>query len=157
MATYPLRAISSGRMFARHSDGTVDEVLSDDSGGAKTTLNTAIAGERNTSSATNSYLDTRSVANAVLLSGTSAVTIGASAAANDRHLQGIMIGTALAGTLTIAGFEDSDAAAASMILPIGTVAGYLDFHDALNSAGALTMTLSAAGDDNDVMVFWRAV
>jgi len=126
------------------------------SGALYVDLFTLLSGERNSTSATNSYIDTRRVSSAVLISGTSAEAIGGSVAANDTHLRGIFIGTALVGTLTIAGFEDTDAAAASQILPIGTLMGFYDFHDSLNSAGALTMTLSAAGDDNDVMVFWRA-
>jgi hypothetical protein len=91
----------------------------------------------------------------VLLTGTSPVTIGASAAANDRHLDGILVGTALVGTLTIAGFADNAGASKSLVLPAGTPPRFYDFKGALNTKGALTMTLSSATDDVDVMVFWR--
>ena len=118
-----------------------------------TTLATTLAGERNASSATDSYVAVRQEANASIISKTTAVTIGGGVA-NDTHLMGLMIHTALTGTCAITGFADSDGAAQTYTLPAGSV-GYKDFLGAINSAGALTITCSNASDDNLVMVLWR--
>ena len=118
-----------------------------------TTLATTLAGERNASSATDSYQVFRQEANASIISKTTAVTIGGGVA-NDTHLMGLMIHTALTGTCAITGFADSDGAAQTYTLPAGSV-GYKDFLGAINSAGALTITCSNASDDNLVMVLWR--
>lgn len=119
----------------------------------KVTLATTLAGERNTSSATDSYLAVRQEANASIISKTTAVTIGGGVA-SDTHLMGLLIHTALTGTCAITGFADSDGAAQTYTLPAGSV-GYKDFLGALNTAGALTITCSNASDDNLVMVLWR--
>lgn len=111
------------------------------------------AGERNTSSATDSYVAVRQEANASIISKTTAVTLGGGVA-SDTHLMGIMIHTALTGTCAITGFADSDGVAQTYTLPAGSV-GYKDFLGAINSAGALTITCSNASDDNLVMVLWR--
>lgn len=117
-------------------------------------LKTLIAGERNQSSSTNSYLDVRSPSNVSIISKTTAVTIGGGAA-NDTLLYGLMFTNAMTGTCVITGFADSDGAAQSITFPIGTV-GYRDFHGAINSAGALTITCSTAGDDNFCVALWKA-
>lgn len=114
-----------------------------------------ITGLRNPSSETNAYLPVRQECNLSIISKTTAVTIGGGAA-NDTHLMGIYIHTALTGTLAITGFADSDAAAQTFTIPAGAV-GEFDFKGAINSAGALTMTASNAGDDNKVAVLWRPV
>jgi len=119
----------------------------------KVTLATTLAGERNASSATDSYVAVRQEANASIISKTTAVTIGGGVA-NDTHLMGLMIHTALTGTCAITGFADSDGVAQTYTLPAGSV-GYKDFLGAINSAGALTITCSNASDDNLVMVLWR--
>lgn len=111
------------------------------------------AGERNASSATDSYVAVRQEANASIISKTTAVTIGGGVA-NDTHLMGLMIHTALTGTCAITGFADSDGVAQTYTLPAGSV-GYKDFLGAINSAGALTITCSNASDDNLVLVLWR--
>lgn len=111
------------------------------------------AGERNPSSPTTSYVATRNEANLAIISKTSAVTIGGGVA-GDTHLLKIEFQTALAGTCVITGFADSDGAAQSITLAIGTV-GPKDFLGAINSAGALTITCSDSGDDNKPWVFWR--
>lgn len=116
---------------------------------------TQLAGERNVSSATNSYIVTRHEVNMSIISKTTAVTIGGGAA-GDTHLIGLHISTALTGTCVITGFADSDGTAQSYTLPIGSV-GYKEFKGAINSAGALTVTCSTAGDDNFVAVLWRPV
>lgn len=112
-----------------------------------------IAGERNPDSATNSYLVVRPECNLSIVSKTTAVTIGGGAA-NDTHLIGILISTALTGTCAITGFADSDGVAQTYTLPAGSV-GFRDFFGAINSAGALTITCSNAADDNLVAVLWR--
>ena len=117
------------------------------------TLATNIAGERLQDQATKSYLEVRQAANANIISKTTAVTIGGGVA-NDTHLMGLLIHTALTGTCAITGFADSDGAAQTYTLPAGSV-GYKDFLGAINSAGALTITCSNASDDNLVMVLWR--
>lgn len=114
-----------------------------------------MAGERNSASALNSYLDIRQEGVPVLLTGTGAAAIGGSLAANDTHLMRITIHTALAGTLTIAGFADTAAAAQNFVYPIATPAGVYEFGHALNTAGQLIMTLSNAADNNKVMVQTR--
>lgn len=116
-------------------------------------LSSLIAGERLSGSASSSYLVVRQEANMSIISKTTAVTIGAGAA-NDTHLMGILITTALTGTCVITGFADSDGTAQSYTLPVGSV-GYKDFLGAINSANAITVTCSNAADDNLVAVFWR--
>lgn len=119
-------------------------------------LDTAIAGERNTDSATLGYLVVRNEANLSVISKTTAVTIG-SGAVGDTHLIGLVVTAALTGTCVITGFADSDGTAQSITLPVATPAGFKDFRGAVNSAGALTVTCSTAGDDNFVSVLWRPV
>jgi len=140
--------------LAYSADGVATEVTAD-STGLQTTLGTAIAGERNPSSATASYLVVRQEANLSIISKTTAVTIGGGAA-NDTHLMGLMISTALTGTCAITGFADSDGTAQTFTLPAASV-GFKDFFGAINSAGALTITCSNASDDNLVAVLWRPV
>lgn len=86
-----------------------------------------------------------------VISKTTAVTIGAQ---NAVSLIGLHITTALTGTCVITGFSDSDGAAQTITLPIGSV-GWKDFGGALNDAGALTVTCSTAGDDNFVSVVYK--
>lgn len=112
-------------------------------------------GLRNASSATAAYLPVRQECNVSIISKTTAVTIGAGAA-NDTHLMGLLIHTALTGTCAITGFADSDGTAQTYTLPAGSV-GFKDFLGAINSAGALTITCSNASDDNLVAVLWRPV
>jgi hypothetical protein len=114
-----------------------------------------IAGLRNPSSSTNAYIPVRQECNLSIISKTTAVTIGGGAA-NDTHLMGLLIHTALTGTCAITGFADSDGTAQTYTLPVGSV-GYKDFLGAINSAGALTITCSNASDDNLVAVLWRPV
>ena len=137
------------------TDSTGDDATDTTNNALKVTLATTIAGERNASSATDSYVAVRQEANASIISKTTAVTIGGGVA-NDTHLMGLMIHTALTGTCAITGFADSDGTAQSYTLPAGSV-GYKDFLGAINSAGALTFTCSNASDDNLVMVLWRPV
>lgn len=126
------------------------------SNAAHTAEQSNIAGLRNPTSLTNSYLIARQEANLSVISKTTAVTIGGGAA-NDTHLIGLYLTQALTGTCVITGFADSDGAAQSITLPAATTAGDKPFFGARNSAGALTITCSNAADDNVVSVFWRPV
>lgn len=130
------------------------DVCSTNNGAKPTELVTQISGERLVGLAGKDYLAVRNEANVAIISKTTAVTIGAGAA-NDTHLLGLLLTAALTGTCAITGFADSDGAAQTYTLPAATTAGYKDFLAAKNSAGALTITCSNAGDDNLVMVFWR--
>lgn len=93
--------------------------------------------------------------NVSVISKTTAVTIGGGVA-SDTILFGLHITAALTGTCVITGFADSDGTAQSITLPAATTAGFKDFGGILNSAGALTVTCSNAGDDNLVSVIWMA-
>lgn len=129
--------------------------LQGDSGNAHVAEQNNITGLRNPSSATAAYLPVRQECNLSIISKTTAVTIGAGAA-NDTHLMGILIHTALTGTCAITGFADSDGTAQTYTLPAGSV-GFKDFLGARNAAGPLTITCSNASDDNLVAVLWRAI
>lgn len=115
---------------------------------------TLIAGERNVGTG-NDYLLTRDGSNLTIIGIQTAVTIGAGSA-NDTRLHGIKISAALVGTCVITGFADSAGAATSITLPVGSN-GFHSFGNAINSAGALTVTCSNAADDNSVQVIWSAV
>ncbi len=131
-------------------------VLDEDNNLIRATAEQAnIVGTRNPSSATNAYVPVRQECNLTIIRTTAARTIGAGAA-NDTHLMGVFIHTALTGTCAIAGFVDSAGAAQTYTIPAGFV-GQVDFKGALNSAGALTFTCSNAADDNKVAVLWRPV
>lgn len=140
------------KLLLQQSDGTITE-LGGIADALKATLAGLIAGERRQDSSTESYLAVRQVANASIISKTTAVTIGGGVA-SDTHLMGLMIHTALTGTCVITGFADSDGTAQTYTLPAASV-GYKDFLGAINSAAALTITCSNAADDNLVMVLWR--
>lgn len=115
-----------------------------------------INGIRNPSSATNSYRITREETNLTVISATSAQTIGGGAA-GDTHLMYIRILVALTGTCVVAGFADGAGTAQSFTLPASTAIGDYNFHGAVNTAGAMTVTCSNAAEDNNVLIFWRPV
>lgn len=112
-----------------------------------------LAGERNPSSSTVSYLAVRQEANLSVISTTAAVTIGGGVA-SDTHLMGVQILAALTGTCTIAGFADSNGTAQTFTIP-ALSSGFKDFFGAINSAGPLVVTCSNASDDNLALVLWR--
>lgn len=124
-----------------------------DATGAQKVALGAIAGERLASSATNSYLAVRTIAKCSIISKTTAVTIGGGVA-NDTHLIAIVITKALTGTCVVTGFNDSDGAAKSLTFPASTAAQRVEFYGALNEAGALTVTCSNAGEDDNVAILW---
>lgn len=119
----------------------------------RSTQATLLAGERIATSATKSYMAVRNEANVSIVSKTSAVTIGGGVA-NDTHLLGLQIATALTGSCALTGFADSDGTAQTYTIATGAT-GLKDFFAALNTAGALTITCYHASDDNLVMVLWR--
>lgn len=111
-------------------------------------------GGRNENSTTTSYVKANDVGKPVILdSVTTAITIGSSSGANDTLIHRIIIHTALAGTLTIDGFEDSDGAAKSFVFPVATPAGVYEI-GAINNAGACQATMSSATDYDRIMIIW---
>lgn len=112
------------------------------------------AGDRLTSSATDSYVAVRNEANVAVISKTTAVTIN-TGIVGDTHLLGLLLVDTLTGTCVITGFADSDGVAQSITIPAATTARYIEFLGALNSAGPLTITCSNAADDNKVSVLWK--
>lgn len=139
----------------RSTDDSIAEGINSTNNSLHTAEQSNVAGLRNPSSSTNAYVPVRQECNLSIISKTTAVTIGGGAA-NDTHLMGLLIHTALTGTCVITGFADSDGAVQTYTLPAGSV-GYKDFLGAKNSAGALTITCSNASDDNLVAVLWRPV
>lgn len=119
----------------------------------RSTQATLLAGERIATSASKSYMAVRNEANVSIISKTSAVTIGGGVA-NDTHLLGLHIATALTGSCALTGFADSDGTAQTYTVATAST-GYKEFLGALNSAGAFTITCYHASDDNLVMVLWR--
>lgn len=113
----------------------------------------ALAGERLQDQASSSYLVVRQEANATIVVGTTAVTIGGGVA-GDTHLIAIHVHTALAGTCVIDGFTDQSGSADTYILPVGTV-GHIPMYAAINAAGASAITCSNAADNKKVLVLWR--
>lgn len=112
------------------------------------------AGARNPTSTVTSYVVNRDECNCTMLdAGTGAQAVSAGAPA---HLQGIMIHTALAGTLTITGMTNVSDSATDFVLPIGTVAGFYDFKGA-RCETALSVTKSSASDDGAIAVMWRPI
>lgn len=112
-----------------------------------------VTGLRNPSSSTSAYIPIRNEANATIIAVQTAVQLGGGAA-NDSHLIGLHIHTALTGTCVVSGMADSAGAVASYTIPASTV-GHIPFYGAKNSAGALTVTCSNAGDASKVVAFWR--
>lgn len=114
----------------------------------------AMAGERLAQSATDSYLAVSQDCNGTIISAQTAVTIGGGVA-GDTRLMGVVIAKALTGTCVITGFADGTGTAKSITFPAATRADVYDFKGMLNSAGALTVTCSDVGDDDNVIIQWR--
>lgn len=145
------------RIYLRNAVAALADILLKGTDGAAHVLEQGnITGLRNPSSSTNSYVPVKRLNNLAVISKTTAVTIGGGAA-NDTQLFGIHIYNTLTGTCVITGFADSDGAAQSITIPATTTARFIDFGDAINTAGALTVTCSNAADDNLVAVLWRPV
>ena len=130
-----------------------DSAMDETNDAVKTSLATAIAGERLQGSATNNYLVVRQEATATIITGTTAVTLGGGMP-GDTHLMMLHIHTALTGTCVIEGFRDPAGNAETYILPAATI-GKIDFMGAINDAGALAVTCSNAGDNKKVIAMWR--
>lgn len=133
-------------------------------GAADTNLATAIAGERNSDSATNSYTDVRTETNVTYLTTLTAKAVGSSAAANDTMLMGaILKAAATAVVVTIAGFEDDLGAAKNLVLT-GNDSDNAGFAvdkvvtfggcGLINSFGTMTATVTT-GAAGDVILLWR--
>jgi len=94
-----------------------------------------------------------------ILDGTGAIAVGGSSAAGDVRVHAIVVHTALAGTLTIAGFNKRNSggtiAAANFVLPVALAAGVYPLGDVVNDAGACTAALSSATDDERVAIIWQ--
>lgn len=115
-----------------------------------------LAGERNPSSASLSYQVFREECNGTIISAQTAVTIGGGVA-GDTHLMGVVIVKALTGTCVITGFVDQAGVAKSITFPAATRADVYDFKGMINAAGAITVTCSDVGDDDNVIIQWRPV
>jgi hypothetical protein len=114
-------------------------------------LGSVVGGERNTSSLTNNFTATKHEANRTYLSdGTGAKVITNVAA----YCMGIIVHTALAGTLTITGFLDDAGVAANVVLPIGFVGGW-GLGNAAYAASGLTLQKSSATDNGRIVIDWR--
>ena len=112
-----------------------------------------IGGERNTSSSTNNYDVVHAEHNgSVLSAGITAKTVSAAPC----YLGGIYITTALAGTLTIAGLSDEAGTAASIVIPVATPAGFIDFFES-RCETSLVITKSSATDDARIVIMWRPI
>lgn len=120
--------------------------------GARMTSPRLMAGERLSGSATKSHLANVDIANGLVVSTTSAITIGGGVA-NDTYLKRIIVHAALTGTCVITGFADSAGTAQSFTIPAAFV-GERNYGGMINSAGAATITCSNAADDNLVVVTW---
>lgn len=115
------------------------------------------AAVENPSSPANNYAKVRpGNVQAVILNNTSPNAIGGSGSASDRMLFKLRVTAVLAGTITIAGFLDQANAPLSYVLPVGFV-GEVDFGGARNAGGALTIQLSAAGDQGKAVATYGVV
>lgn len=70
------------------------------------------------------------------------------------HLQGIIINTVLAGTITISGLTNVTGTATDIVLAAGTAVGFIDFKGA-RCETALIVQLATATDD--VVILWRPI
>ena len=148
--------------FLLYTNGSIDQWSGDSwvnisTDGKKHSLEQGIiGGGTNETDESNNHTKIRPVSNISIISKIAAVTIGGGLA-NDTNLIGLQIFNTLTGTCVITGFADSDGTATSITIPAGTTAQKMNFHGAINAAGALTVTCSNAADDNLVAVMWRPV
>lgn len=117
--------------------------------GYPVTQATKIAGEPGSGQ----LLEVAAPARATIIGAAGANVINGGAV-SDTLLRRIVIHTALAGTVTIAGFQDEGGNATSFVLPVALPAGSYEFGDILNDKAALSITLSSATDYDRVMVVW---
>lgn len=135
------------------------------SGGTPTQLSTGraawtlekgqIGGERNNASASNNYDAVKHECNSTILN--TVITAQAVSAGAPAFLMGIQIHTALAGTLTIAGFANVAGTATPLVLPIGSVGSVLPPGNARRCETAIVATLSSALDYDRVVIDWRPI
>lgn len=98
-------------------------------------------------------LEVAAPARATLIGAAGANVINGGAVA-DTLLRRVIFHTALAGTVTIAGFQDEGGNATNYVFPVAMAAGSYEFGDVLNDKAALTVTLSSATDYDKVMIVW---
>ena len=125
----------------------------DGSGNFVVTLGTQIAGEFNVGNAASSYIRAVGRANGTIVNTTSQITIGGGAA-SDTMLRRVVATKTTAGTISITGFQDQSASAATLVFPAALPAGSYDMGDAVNSAGALKVTLGDTSDVSRVIISW---
>lgn len=124
-------------------------------GEAKVAEQGNIAAIANPGSPTNNYAKTREICNFGIVASTAAQTIGGGAA-NDTHLYGVSLSTALTGAVTLSGFGSATGSTAiSWTIPAGTAKGFIPYQWAPNVAGALTVTLASSVDVGNVGIHWR--
>lgn len=119
-------------------------------------VSSLISGERNPTSSTESWLDVRTEVIPVVLGVITAVAIGGSTIADDRHLMGLVIlANATAVTATVAGFQDEAGTAKSVVFTGSTsVDTFIPFAGLglRNNKGVLQVTASVA---DKVVVLYR--
>jgi hypothetical protein len=135
------------------SDSLPINIVADDDGNLYVALGTELAGERRRGDAAATYIDVKWSHNLTIIQSLTAVTLGAGAQ-NDTYLGKIIIKTALTGDLVITGFID-DTGVARTITFTTPAAQTIYFDDAINAAGALTLTVANAADPGKVLAFWR--
>jgi len=143
----------TGDEFVFDGNGALGSWVQTSAGGSANTNPNHQAGERGVDVPATSYL---SVVNECQWVTPLSATAFTTSAANDACLIGIHILTQLVGTVTVTGFQSSDDVADSILFPIATPINFYPFYGAINTAGALTVTLSSGSDNSDVVVLWRA-
>lgn len=147
-ATVP--AYAANDLTLDQGDGTFQK-LGGIGPAARTVLDSLLACERLQDQASKGHCVIVDATHLTIISTTSAVTIGGGVA-NDTYLKRIGTTAATAGACVVTGFADSTGAAKSLTFPLGFTGK--EFGAARNSAGALTITCSDAGDDDKVYVEW---
>jgi len=147
-----------GTLALVSTDGDVTYLTAATSGVAKVAEQGNIAAVANPSSTSgNNYVQNREICNFGIIATTAAQTIGGGAA-NDTHLRGISLSTALGAALSITGLGSASASSAmTWTIPAAAARGFIDFFWAPNVAGALTVTLGGTADIGNVGVHWRPI
>lgn len=145
-----------GTLALLSTDGTMYHLAAASTAGeAKVAEQGNIAAVANPGSTSNNYVQNREICNFGVIATTVAQAIGGGSA-NDTHLRGISLSTALTAALSISGFGSASASSAmTWSIPAGAAKGFYDFFWAPNNAGALTVTLGGTADVGIVGVHWR--
>jgi hypothetical protein len=146
-----------GTLALVSTDGDVTYLTAATSGVAKVAEQGNIAAVANAGSTSNAYVQNREFYNFGIIATTVAQTLG-SAAANDTHLRGISLSTALTAAVSITGFGSaSGTSAMTWTIPAGQPKGFVDFFGAINAVGPLTVTLGGTADIGIVAAHWRPI